>query len=399
MKMIRIYILLLVLAPSFVFAQENYWIKTDSLFKYVQPVASLQFWSTYTMGEKAQLVDGGPMEAMQDRLNFMVRRARIGFKGKPYKKLSYAVMIQYDNMGKDRFSGVRGSTNTGQLGILDVYATWRISKSDLASVTVGYFHPQISRECVTGDLLVNSFDKAPTQGYIRQHITGKSYGRATGVNLGGLTNKHLVTIEYNVGIFNNNTTSEEFTETSGRYWSPLLVDRVTFTIGDTERKSYAINYDANNYYSKRKGVTVGVNSSMQSKTDLFTSNYAGGFDVLCNYNNWNIDGEWMYMERHTEGQIYDMKAGHVRAGYNIIVKNKIFLEPCFMVSMFNGDPGAQFSGEDRLYDVGVNWYLNKKSCKLSLHYMKQEGKGDNTYTDEETFRKGDFAGLAFVLLL
>jgi hypothetical protein len=56
MKMIRIYILLLVLAPSFVFAQENYWIKTDSLFKYVQPVASLQFWSTYTMGEKAQLL-------------------------------------------------------------------------------------------------------------------------------------------------------------------------------------------------------------------------------------------------------------------------------------------------------------------------------------------------------
>jgi hypothetical protein len=75
-------------------AQENYWIKTDSLFKYVQPVASLQFWSTYTMGEKDQLTDNGPMESVQDRLNFLIRRARIGFKGKPYKKLSYAVMIR-----------------------------------------------------------------------------------------------------------------------------------------------------------------------------------------------------------------------------------------------------------------------------------------------------------------
>ncbi|SKC71826.1 porin [Ohtaekwangia koreensis] len=395
----KIYILLFILAPMCLQAQENYWIKTDSLFKYVQPVASLQFWSTYTMGEKDQLTDNGPMESVQDRLNFLIRRARIGFKGKPYKKLSYAVMIQYDNMGKDRFSAVRGSTNTGTLGILDAYATWRISKNEMASLTVGYFHPQISRECVTGDLLVNSFDKSPTQAYIRQHITGKGYGRATGINLGGLTSKHLVTIDYNVGIFSNNTTSEEFTETSGKYWSPLVVDRVTFTVGDTEKKNYAINYDANNYYSKRKGITVGLNSSVQGKTDIFTSNYAGGFDVLFNYGRWNIDGEWMYMERHTEAQTYNMKAGHIRAGYNLIIKDKIFLEPCVMVTNFEGDQGAQFSGEDRMLDVGVNWYLNKKNCKLSLHYITQQGHGDNNYTDDITFKKGDFAGLAFVLLM
>jgi hypothetical protein len=302
-------------------------------------------------------------------------------------------------MGKDRFSAVRGSTNTGTLGILDAYATWRISKNEMASLTVGYFHPQISRECVTGDMLVNSFDKSPTQAYIRQHIAGKGYGRATGINLGGLTSKHLVTIDYNVGIFSNNTTSEEFTETSGKYWSPLLVDRVTFTVGDTEKKNYSINYDANNYYSKRKGITVGLNSSVQGKTDIFTSNYAGGFDVLFNYGNWNIDGEWMYMERHTEAQTYTMKAGHIRAGYNLIIKDKIFLEPCVMVTDFEGDQGAQFSGEDRMLDVGVNWYLNKKNCKLSLHYITQQGHGDNNYTDDITFKKGDFAGLAFVLLM
>ncbi|WP_333819759.1 porin [Ohtaekwangia sp.] len=380
-------------------AQENYWIKPDSLFKYVQPVASLQFWSAYTQGEKAQLTANGPMEAVQNRLNFFIRRARIGFKGKPYKKLNYVLMIQYDNIGKDKFSGVRGSANTGTLGILDAYATWRLSNNDMASVTLGYFHPQISRECVTGDLLVNSLDKSPTQSYIRQDIDGKSYGRATGINLGGMTAKHFVTIDYNIGIFSNNTTSTQFAESTGRYWSPLVVDRVTFTIGDPEKKTYAINYDANNYYSKRKGITLGLNSSMQGKTDIFTANYAAGFDVLFNYNNWNIDGEWMYMERHKEGQRHVMKASHIRAGYNIIVKDKYFLEPCVMVAAFDGDEGAQFSGEDQTLDVGLNWYLNKKNCKLSIHYIAQKGHGDNNYTDNATFKKGDFAALALVVLM
>jgi len=396
-------LLFLFVLTSFVLhAQESYWIKPDSLYKYVQPVASLQLWSTYTMNERAQLAENGGLERVQDRVSFMARRARIGFKGKPYKKLSYVLTVQYDNLGKDKFSGPRGGTNTGTLGILDAYVTWQLTRNELMYVTTGYFHPQFSRECITGDLLVNSFDKSPTQGYIRQHIDGKSYGRTTGVNLGGIKPMGVVQIGYNVGVFSNNTTAADtrnFPETTGRYWSPLTVERVTVSFGDPDMKSYSINYDANNYYSKRNGVTIGFNVSQQGKSEVFTWNHAEGVDVLFNYGNLNLDGEWNWLERKVDGRHYLAQAGHIRVGYNMVVARKAFIEPTFSVVMYDGDNGGQFTGKDHLYDAGVNWYLNKKSCKLALHYVKQEGHGDNSYTDDTTFRKGDFVGMAFVLII
>ncbi len=383
-------------------AQESYWIKPDSLYKYIQPSASLQLWSTYSMNEHAQITTNGPLQKVDDRVSFMARRARLGFKGKPYKRLSYVLTIQYDNLGKDKFSSVRGGTNTGTLGILDAYITWQVTKNELINVTTGYLQPQFSRECITGDLVVNSLDKSPSQTYIRQHITGKNYGRTTGVNVGGMKTKGWMTIGYNAGIFNNNTTAADqknMAESTGILWSPLTVERVMFTVGDPEMKNYSINYDANNYYSKRKGVTFSAYSSQQGKTDIFTTNRSTGFDMLLNFKNLNLDGEWNFMERHAEGTIYNMRTGHIRAGYNVIVAKEYFLEPSFMVMEFSGDEGAQFSGHDRMYDAGVNWYLNKKSCKLSAHYIWQEGHGNNGYTDGVTFQKGNFAALAFVLMI
>jgi len=383
------------------FAQEKYWVKPDSLYKFVQPVASLQFWGTYTSGEKAQFTPNGPLEAAQNRLGFMARRARIGFKGKPFKRLSYAVMIQYDNLGKDKLSGVRGATNTGTLGILDAYATWRFTNNEMAAVTFGYFQPQISRECITGDLLVNSFDKSVSQTYIRQHMDGKSYGRATGLNVGGQTaTSGFFTFGYNVGVFNNVTTAADtknFPESSGKYWSPLTVERVTFTFGDAEKKTYSINYDANNYFNERNGITVGLFSSQQGRTDIFQNNHINGFDVLFNYHHLNLDGEWTWLERKIEGQAQRGQVGHIRAGYNVVVAEKYFLEPCFMLTDYSGNSNGSMTGADRLYDAGVNWYLNKKSCKLSVHYIIQEGHGVNGYTDGVTFQKGNYAGASLVL--
>src|SRR6478609_2598111 len=264
------------------FAQESYWAKPDSLFKFIQPNASLQLWSVYSMDEKAQLAPNGPLEPVQDRLNFLARRARVGFKGKPYKSISYVLNIQFDNLGKDKYSAVRGSTNAGTLGILDAYMTWRITQNELFNITAGFFQPQFSRECITGDLLVNSLDKSVSQSYVRQHITGKSYGRTTGVNLGGLKKGNLLTLEYNVGLYDNNSTSSE-AETSGFSWSPLTVERLAVTIGDAEKKSYAINYDANNHFSKRKGITIAGYSSQQNKSDLFSSNFSVGTDIQFNF--------------------------------------------------------------------------------------------------------------------
>lgn len=382
-------------------AQEIHWWKPDSLYKFVQPAASLQLWNLYTMNEKVQLDPNGVMEPVQDRVSFMARRARFGFKGKPYKRLSYVLTVQYDNLGKDKFSGARGGTNTGTFGVLDAYITWQVTKSDIMHISTGYLQPQMSRECITGDMLVNSFDKSPSQGYIRQHIVGKNYGRTTGLNVGGVK-KGNIQIGYNVGVYNNLTTaanSKGFPETTGKYWSPLTVERVTFSFGDPDMQKYHFNYDVNNFWSTRKGVTVGFYSSQQGKTDIFSNNLAVGADVLFNYANLNLDAEWSILERKMEGLHYKAETGLVRAGYNIIIAKKFFLEPCVAVVAYSGDNGGQFSGEDNLYDFGLNWYLNKKSNKLSIHYVKQSGSGNNGYTDGETFQKGDFVGLAYVLIL
>jgi hypothetical protein len=381
-------------------AQEFKWVKTDSLFKYVQPVASLQLWGIYTMREQVQLSDNMPMEPVQDRLNFINRRARFGFKGKPYPRLSYTLTVQYDNLGKDRLGGIRGSTNSGQLGILDAFATWRITNSDAAYLTVGYFHPQFSRECITGDMNVNSFDKSPAQGYIRQHINGKSYGRSTGINIGGLRKNSSVTFHYNVGFFNNNTTAgNDITESTGKYWSPLLVERIAISIGDHDQKAYAINYDVNNFFNERKGITIGFNSTYQGRTDIFSSNRAYGFDVMMNYGHLNLDIERVTMFRKMEGQNYQENTFQAKLGWNFILKQRFFLEPAVMYVSFDGDAGMPYSGVEEMLDFGVNWYLNKKNLKLSAHYILQNGSGDNGYTDERTFRKGDFIGVGWVLII
>jgi hypothetical protein len=398
---LNIYLILIIFTIPFTLRsqeKENHWIKKDSLYKYVQPSASMQLWSTYTMGEEAQLTSNGPLEPVQDRLNFFIRRARIGFKGKPYKRLSYVLSIQYDNVGKDKFSGVRGSTNTGTLGILDAYMGWKITNNDLATVTFGYLHPQISRECITGDMLVNAFDKSPSQGYIRQHITGKGYGRATGVNIGGLKKKDLISFNYNVGIFNNNTTGDKIAESSGKYWSPLLASRVTFSIGDSDIKTYAINYNANNFFNNRKGITIGFNASHQSKTDIFRTNQAVGIDLLLNYSKLNFDAELFWLKRNVKGNETEMRTGHVRLGYNMIIANKVFLEPTVSYVSLEGHGNTQFKGSDNYYDCGINWYLNKQNYKMSLHYVIQNGNGNNTVTDEKTFSKGNYLGYGLVVV-
>jgi hypothetical protein len=381
-------------------AQEFKWAKPDSLYKSIQVSASMQFWATYSMNEKVQIEDGGPVEPVDDRLSFMARRARVGFKGKPYSRLSYVLTIQLDNLGKDKFSAVRNGTNAGTLGILDAYVSFRASNNEMLYITAGYLQPQFSRECITGDLLVNSLDKSPSQTYIRQHITGKNYGRVTGVNFGGMTkSKSLVSFAYNAGVYGNNTTAADgLTETTGYSWSPLLVERASLIIGDPEMKSYTTNYDANNYYSKRNGITISGYSSQQGKTDIYTSNRSFGADFLWNYKNLNLDGEWNILQRTVAGTTYESQTGHIRAGYNVIV-GKFFLEPSVMMMDFRGDQGGQYSGHDQMFDAGVNWYINKKNYKLSAHYIWQKGHGDNGYTDETTFQKGNFAALALVVML
>ncbi|MDO1448107.1 porin [Rhodocytophaga aerolata] len=394
------YILLLsaFVLPGLAFCQQSTFLKQDSLYKFIQPFAVVQSWATYTMGEKARLSPDESLEPVVNRLNITARRARLGFKGTPYKNFSYYLSLFYDNLGRDRYSGTRAGINDGQIGVWDAFMSWKMSsKHDLATLTFGYFRPQLSRECITAYTAVNSFEKSLSQTYIRQHMMGKNHGRTMGINIGGLKKEGFVSMNYNVGLFNNNTTSSQ-TETAGVLYSPLLTGRLAFSFGDPEMDKYGISYDIN-YFNKRKGVTIGVNASRQGHTDIYNLNMTKGVDVLVNYLNFNMDGEWMALDRSTEVKQVHARTGHIRGGYNLIINKKLFIEPTFLMTFYDGQEGGQFNGQDRIYDAGVNWYMNKKNCKLGLHYVWQEGHGKNGYTDGVTFEKGDYVGLGFLIML
>lgn len=404
-KIIAIGVVLLWSCTSVSSYAQSYFIKKDSLYKFFQPFAQLQFWTVYTRNEKQDTNNDGILEPMDNRVTAMFRRARIGFRGEPYKNLRYQVILFYDQMGKDDLSGIRGNYNDNAVGIFDAFGQWKMSnKSDFWHLTFGFFRPQISRESITSFLSVNSFEKGIDQTYTRLHTIGRNNGRSFGLNLGGMQHKGNFGINYNVGVFNNYGINNNLGNV-GTKWSPVLVGRLAFTLGQPEMKNYAINYETN-FYNQRKGITIAGAVSQQGKTDSFDNSQAYGLDWLINYGPINLDGEWTWLSRHRNNQPYKSQSGHIRLGINTIIAKKYFIEPTFMIAHFEGQANNAdvrfFDGEDTVYDMGVNWYLDRRNLKLLLHYTIQDGKGaNNLYTRQNgrAVQKGDYWGLGLNLIL
>lgn len=368
------------------------WLKKKEGFK-IQPFVMVQLWSSYTMDQKVYDKDLKGYEPVDNRLNFLLRRARLGFRMEPYENFKFTMVGAYDMIGRDVNTAITGSTNNASIpffGIWDAYLEWRIKKgSEAFNLTAGYFRPQLSRESITSGWSVNSMEKAMSQNYIRTHLVGYGPGRALGVNLGGLflRDDHKLGLNYNVGIFNPLYNGN----TLGPKFSPLVVGRVVGYFGDPEMKEYQLGYDIN-YYNQRKGLSLGVGGAVQGDNNRFRNSYAASVDMLFNWGPLNLDGEWNFMwrdgQRPTDDNgarafTYASNTGHFRAGYNLVVGNRFFLEPSFMVMQFNGalDATGQAdaeavgapSGQDYTYDLGINWYLNKKALKLMLHYTWNAG--------------------------
>lgn len=270
----------LLLVASTAFAQESKFAIKKPDFD-ITTYAQMQGWGVYSM-ERSANVDGNPgMEKIEQRANIYIRRGRLGFKGQPYENLSYILSLYFDNAGHDALSSSRGGTLPGPnggpatVGLWDSFLTWKLSDSDLFHLTGGYFRPQISRESITAAFNVNSFEKAINQGYVRDAVIGRSYGRGTGINLGGLSHEGNFGFNYNLGIFNKVTTGE-IAETEGTESSLVYVGRVAMSFGDPEMKKYGIGYTVN-YFGKRKGITVALNGSSQDETpDYQSSKVIGG---------------------------------------------------------------------------------------------------------------------------
>jgi hypothetical protein len=266
---------------------------------------------------------------------------------------------------------------------------------------------------------VNSLEKALENNYLREHLVGRSSGRETGVNIGGLVPMDWAMLNYNLGLFDTN--HEKIAGPGGgSNWSPLLAARVAFSIGDPEMKQYTQGYVIN-YFGKRKGATVAVNYAHQDGTNETVTNgkYVGGFksnsvlgmDLLANYGGWNLDAEYDILGRDFSDAFQSANTGlipdksyqntvfHIRTGYDIPLLGGRFVEPVIMFTKFEGDEQAAVysGGTHQILDAGVNLYLDQNRLKVNLHYMNQDGKAKSLFSGGRD-EKGSFVGLGVQMM-
>jgi hypothetical protein len=372
--------------------QKEHWFKKLN----IQPALAVQVWGTYTTD--AAIYDD-QLEAyvpVDDRVNFQIRRMRFGFKANPSPNFKFVAIGAFDLIGRDVLAGTVGGSNNGgrpQFSLWNTYFQWRIKKdSEAFNLVGGYFLPQIGRESLNSAMSVNTMEKAWSQNYYRRHLAGTGPGRAAGVNLGGLllTDDRKFGVQYNLGIFS--PVFGSFGGNSvGRKASPLFVGRTVWYIGDPEQTKYQISYK-NNYWSQRKGLSIGLSGAWQGATDLFLTNAAAELDFLLNWGPWNIDGSWLLLWREgqqgTNGSAttfsYQSNVGHLRGSYNILLSGgEYMLEPAIMLVQFNGATDAEAqaqaeivgadSGLDYYWDTSVNFHLAEHNIVVSMSYTWRRG--------------------------
>lgn len=422
------FILLISLSLS---AQEKFenWQKLKDDFK-IKPYLMIQSWATYSHNQAVYNIEKGSYETVDNRFNFQLRRMRFGLKAQPYEFLKFNFMAAYDLIGRDVNAATMGGFNNGSpnLSVFDVQLNLRLIKNDLLWLTAGYFRPQIGRESITSGWSVNSFEKAMSQSYLRKHLVGLGPGRAAGLNLGGnWMSEGKFALNYNLGIFNplylaNNGNS------MGTSFAPLMVGRLVLQFGDAEQQKYKLGYNIN-YFNERKGLSLGLGAAHQGETPLFDQSQSLSADLLFNWGPLNLDAEWNLMQRKGSRLLADSTmhnissnpmTGHARIGYNIILAERYFIEPVLMLMWFEGamDTEAQLdatalghsAARDYALDAGLNWYLNKKKLKVSLHYVYQmgekaeatDGATPNSYFNQKgvgAIRRGSYLGLGLNLIL
>ncbi len=353
----------------------------------------IQFTGIYTTGAQADLDGDKKLDPVDDRFDIGARRARFSVSGTIAERVDFRVVLYYDNIGRDRFTGTRGTPGDGKVGVWDAFWMWRANPR-WANVTIGYFRPQLGRESITSGFQTNSsMDKLPTQIYQRAHMVGRNNGRETGINLGGLYLGPKWSLNYNVGFFDTSHEKVTGQENGAERWSPLVVSRVALSLGDPEMRNYGIDYLVN-YFSRRNGVTLASSYARQGETNVFHKNETIGFDVLANYRSLNLDAELDVMKRtRLDRREYSDHVWHVRTGYNIPARATT-VEPVIAYMRFTGDRYSVFrDGKDELLDLGINWYLRETRVKLNLHHTRQKGAGISNVADGTTFLRGNMVGL------
>ncbi len=398
-------ILLFLLAGSQVSAQELT----------IRPIVNLQLWSIHTTGHELYDESLGQYVPVGDRLNFQLRRSRLGFKGKYGDRLSYSLVTAIDGVGRDIYVATYGPANNGASPTLRFWNSsinYRLTPdNDALHVKFGYFAPEVTRESITSPFRVSGFEKLWSQNYIRRHVAGSGPGRVMGVVIGGMkiaTDSPLA-VSYDFGIYNPYF-NQNGGNTAGANSSNIISGRVVAHIGDPEFSKYGAGRK-DNHFGQRRGVSVGLSATYQGETTTWEQNGLTAIDLLANYDALSFMGEWAFLNREGGNASMDATVIGMRVGYNVRLDDQN-LEFTIGQMILNGATSqadqdeaialGAFYGEDRYTELNVNWYMNKH-VKLSLSYTLNSGdpgyydspgSGNNYFTQAgESITRGDFLGI------
>ncbi len=397
----------------------------------IQPIVGLQLWSSYTIGQRQYNEETNRYEPVADRLNFQLRRSRLGLKGQIATNLFFNVTSSLDLVGRDVLAGTEAGSNSGsspRFRLWHAYVRWKASdKHEKLNVVTGYFLPQIGRASITSAMRTTGMEKAWSQNYLRRHLTGTGTGRTMGIQLGGLFLRESTGFHwgYDLGLFNPSFERHD-SNSAGLKYAPVVTARIATYFGEPESRNYTLSRKIN-YLGKRQGLTLALAGASQGATDYFDRNGAAGFDFLLNLKHLNLDGEWNYLWRSagpgTEGIQRNCSSlsqtGFLRISYNFFLPRQYVLEPVAMLVRFNGAMdmfGQQEatllgspSGLEQVIDIGGNFYFSP-NLKLSLHYTKRRGDDGtagmgstvNNFFYQQgwgAIQRGNWVGLGLVAIL
>lgn len=391
----------------------------------VKPTATLQIWSSYTMGQAVFDETGGTYEAVDNRLNFQLRRGRLSLKGKAGDQVKFNLTIAGDLVGRDVLAGTEGGANNGGSPIIrlwNAYVLWRlVPDKEYLHLATGYMVPQIGRESTTSAFKTPSMEKSWTQNYLRRHLVGTGPGRSVGVNLGGLLFPHegsQWSSRYDLGVFNpaQNTFGGNST---GRRTAPLVSARYMLTYGEPEARNYRLSNPVL-FFKERWGVSMAVAGAWQSRSDFFEDNYAAGVDMILSIGWWTLDGELFQLGRKHLPDSDDLRedwslaeTGHLRLSRLFDFGQDRYLQPAVSYHFLHGGMSEQeqlvaqdtrsFAGEEWYSEVALNWYFSQR-FKISGSYTHRGGEtgdfgpgaGFNNYLFQSgvgPIERGDWLGL------
>ncbi|WP_404369127.1 hypothetical protein ACIHQR_05855 [Corallococcus coralloides] len=279
-----------------------------------------------------------------DPATVRLRRGRVGVRLRGLEWVRGSVEVSFD--GVTLLPGpVRGPSPA----LHEASATFTVLPHQVW-LSVGWFRPQLGRESLTSGFVVDSLDKAFTQGPLRQYLTGAGAGRAPGLDVGGLVLRQGWSVRYDAGV----VMARPGPDGEGRL--PLLLARAALTLGMPEAETYALGLPMNDL-----GLRQGLTLALQGSTDAVGDAHSLGVDALLRLRPVVVSAE-LHQVASAGGRAL---LAHVRAGVNLPGPGATVMEPWVMVARTAGE-GLEDSARGLRLEGGLSWYVDHHAVRATL---------------------------------